>query len=355
MNAFEFTICTVADAGKTAVKRITPTETIPYAYVKWWRFEPAVETSLEGMAERLRGLALQPKKMIVMGSPVAGLDLRQMHRRLSAAAQVDAGTATLCGPDRLWIPIDLDDVSVPFPFGRGSRLVEAATFVRDNLLPPEFHGVRMIAVPSASTGRKGDTVARLRLFAAFDRAHPLKSLKDWAKGAAATLDLPIDSSPVQAGHPTYTGRPVFEDVGDPVPHALHATILAGNRDFVALEVDRFAPKLAAIEAKVDRVAHACGSNWRGLLNSMVGGDEGFCIPLTRGIGVAVRAGAAADEIHAVVASLLAARADPGRRRQYGRSWVQQAIDSFRRRDDATRAATQHAWSQLFGGGKAPWM
>ena len=58
--SFEFTICKAAETGKIAAKRITPTETAGYDPVTWWRFEPAVETSLEAMADRLKALALQP-------------------------------------------------------------------------------------------------------------------------------------------------------------------------------------------------------------------------------------------------------------------------------------------------------
>ena len=116
---------------------------------------------------------------------------------------------------------------------------------------------------------------------------------------------------------------------------------------MALVVDRFAPKLAAIEAKIDRVIRGCGRNWQALLNATVGDDEHFFVPLTRGIGVAVRAGARPDEIEATVATLLALRADPGRQAQYGRPWVMRTIESFRLRDDATRAAHKRALSRLF--------
>ena len=134
---------------------------------------------------------------------------------------------------------------------------------------------------------------------------------------------------------------------DPVPRALHAVILPGDRDTVALVIDRFAPKLAAIEAKVNHVARACGSNWRAFLDAAVGDDEGFFIPLTRGIGVAVRSGAHPNEIEATVATLLALRADPGRQAQYGRPWVTRTIESFRLRDYATREAHKRALSRLF--------
>ena len=68
--AFEFTICMTADPEKIAVKRITPTGTIQYDKVFWWRFKPTIENSLEAMAERLRALALKPRRMIVMGVPL---------------------------------------------------------------------------------------------------------------------------------------------------------------------------------------------------------------------------------------------------------------------------------------------
>ena len=341
--AFEFTICMTADPGKIAVKRITPTETIQYDNVFLWHFKPTIENSLEAMAERLRALALKPRRMIVMGAPLPGLDLSHPHRRLWAEPR----RATLDAPVRSWLPIDLDDVVVPKGLGRAERLTEASLFVRDRLLPDEFHGARMIAVPSASTGRKGDCTARLRLFVALASPHSLRAMKDWAKGAAATLELPIDSAPIQAGQPIYTGRPIFEGVDDPVPRALYAQVLDGDRDVVALVVDQFALKLAASEAKIDRAVRGRGRDWRALLDATVGDDEHFFVPLTRGIGVAVRSGAHPDEIETTIATLLALRADPGRRAQYGRPWVVRTIESFRLRDDATRAAHKRALSRLF--------
>ena len=172
--AFEFTICETAEAGKIAAKQVTPKRTIPYDYVTWWRFAPVVETSLEAMAIRLRALALQPRRMVIMGSPRRELDLVRAHRRLWA----DAEKATLTGPARAWLPLDFDDVAVPKGLGRGEQLVKAALFVR-GLLPEEFRNVRMVAVPTASSGRQDDCVARLRLFVALDRPHPLDALKQW--------------------------------------------------------------------------------------------------------------------------------------------------------------------------------
>jgi hypothetical protein len=341
---FEFTECTVAEADRIATKRITPTETIAFDRVTWWHFKKVRETSLEGMARRLQGLALQPSRMIVMGAPVASLDPAKRQRRLWANSAV---AATLWAPDRAWLPLDLDDVVVPQSLGRPERLREAARFIRDRLLTDEFRGARMIVTATAGSGRRGDKVARLRVFAALSRTHPIAALRGWAKGAAATLDLPIDIAVIQAGQPIYTPRPVFDGVVDPVPIELHAFILDGDRDTVDLNADRFAPKLAAIDAKIERVNRACGSDWTKLLDLTVGGDEGFFIPLTRSIGVAVRARAPAGEIQAAVARVLAERADADRQKRYGAAWVRHAIDSFTTRDNATRAAAARAHARLF--------
>ena len=100
--AFAFTICTATERGKFAAKQITLGATIDYDRVKWWQFEPVVETSLEVMADRLRTLALQPKRMIVMGAPLAGLDLSGRHRGV--------------GPTRR-------RRRSPAPIGRGCRLI----------------------------------------------------------------------------------------------------------------------------------------------------------------------------------------------------------------------------------------
>ena len=68
----------------------------------------------------------------------------------------------------------------------------------------------------------------------------------------------------------------------------------------------------------------------------------MCFPI-----FAVRSGAHPNEIEATVATLLALRADPGRQAQYSRPWVTRTIESFRRRDDATREAHKRALSRLF--------
>ena len=346
MSSFDFTIAEVADEGLIAAKRIgrNPDGTwrvSHYDYARWWRFALAECASIEAMAARLRSLATQPRSCILMGAPVAGLDLTRVHLRRWANPK----DATLRAVERRWIVLDFDDVIVPIGLGRAERLAEAALYTREHVLPPEFRDVCMIAIPSASTGWRGDDAARLKLFVVLDRAWPLETLKDWVTGARVCDELPLDPAVVQAGQPVYTARPVFIGMDDPVPASCRAVILPGSADTVSLVVDRYVAKAVRIRAQVKAAAGACGRNWKQLLALTVGGETGFFEPLSKGIGAAARAGANAAEIEGFIAALLTQRADPGRRRQYGAAWVRRSLHSFRRRDDAARAAALNSFSQ----------
>jgi hypothetical protein len=336
---FAFTVAEVADAGLIAAKRIgrNPDGSLRVSHYDkpvLWRFALAECGSIEAMATRLGPLAAQPRKCILMGAPVAGLDLTAVHRRRWA----DPKDATLRAVARQWLVLDCDDVIVPAGLGRAERLADAALYIREHMLPPEFRGVCMIAIPSASTGLRSDDVARLKLFVALDRAWPLVTLKDWVVGVRACDALPLDPAVVQAGQPIYVARPVFIGMNDLVPASCRVVILPWDTDTACLVVDRYAAKTVAIRAQVKSAATVCGRNWKQLLALTVGGDTGFFEPLSRGIGAAVRTGASAAEIEGFVAALLAQRADPGRIRQYGQAWVRRSLRSFRRRDDAARAA-----------------
>ena len=355
--AFAFTICTATERGKFAAKQITLGATVDYDRVKWWQFEPVVETSLEVMADRLRTLAVQPKRMIVMGAPLAGLDLNGRHLRRWANAE----TATLTGPDRAWLPLDFDDVRVPKGLGADKKLAGAALFVRDSLLPDEFRGVRMIAVPSASTGRRGDNIARLRLFVALGSAASHQDDEGLDEGRGVDTRSADRLAIIQTGQPIYTGRPVFvrsvrtvegqdrrEGVEDPVPRALHAvtSCLATGTQWRWSSTGSLPSWRRSKPRSITSPVRAAQTGARFSMRRLAMTRD-FFIPLTRGIGVAVRAGAHADEIEATVTAILALRADFGRRARYGRSWILSTIESFRSRDDATRAAHKRALSRLF--------
>ena len=206
---YAFTIATVAEAGKSAVKTLTRRadgsvrKLSDYDCVTWWTFAPMSASSHEEMASCLRKLALDRCKMLVMGEPVASLDLRKPHRRQWA----DPAVASLCAVAREWIVLDVDDVPVPPGLGRTERLIDAARYVRDKLLPNEFIDTSMIVSPTAQSGLRGDALARMRLWFALDRAVPLADLKRWATGLRKVHDLPVDGSVLQVGAADLHGPP----------------------------------------------------------------------------------------------------------------------------------------------------
>ena len=173
---FEFTVARTASPGLLAAKQITrladgSIDVRGYDHAREWFLAPARCADLEEMAAMLRGLARQPDRCILMGEIIPGLDTSKPHLRRWANA--DAATNSLVELDRQWLPIDVDDAPVPAPLGRCENLVEAGTFVRDQMLPPEFAGIDCIVTPSARTGHGSETEARLRLFFQLLRRHSL--------------------------------------------------------------------------------------------------------------------------------------------------------------------------------------
>jgi hypothetical protein len=346
---YAFTVCTVADLGKSAVKTITrgADGSLPkkdYDLVVRWKFSPTAVESHEAMAAQLRGLALDRRKMVVMGEPVADLDLGKPHRRRWA----DRAPATLRATARGWITLDLDDVVVPPGMGKPERLIDAAVHVRDKLLPIEFVETQMIVTPTSQSGLRGNDVARMRLWFALDRAIPLAELKRWATGLRKVHDLPVDPSVIQAGQPIYTGRPVFVGMADPISPDIHAVVVPGFcAATVALVVSAFDVPAAGIDRAVTHVARATGGDWRRLLEATLGAN-GFFEPLTQALGLAARKTDSIGDIAAFVAALLTERADPARRLQYNAAWVRSTVERFRRADAQSQAEITSLHARIFG-------
>ena len=312
MSSYEFTLLQVAEVGATAAKSATrgADDAIswkPYDNVTRWWMRPSTATDNEAMSRKLRLFSSRPELMIVAGAPIAGLDLSRPQLRRSN--NPDASTNTLTNELRSWMALDFDDVTVPEPMGDANQLPQAAEFIRDNLLPPEFRGKEIIVTATSSTGLKGLGVARMRLFCLIDHEHELERLRQWAK-AAQISGVSVDPAVLLPAQPIYTARPVFKNMDDPVPPQFHAFVLPGPfGDLVPLVVDRYDVQATVVVHRLRQVELDCGGDWRKLLERTLGGPEGFHEPLKRGIGLAARSTAAEREVAGFVTALLASRAD----------------------------------------------
>ncbi len=85
-TVFDFTLCKVADQGRSAAKRIVGRsdgsyETFSYDRVARWFYAPKLVSGPAGMARLLAALATRPDVMLVMGGVRPGLDLSKPQLR----------------------------------------------------------------------------------------------------------------------------------------------------------------------------------------------------------------------------------------------------------------------------------
>lgn len=290
---FQYTLLTAAEPeGKTACKRIVGKsdgsfESFSYDNVLRWRMQEVEARNHHVLARHLQVLAARTSSMIVMGKPVAGLDLRKPQLRRFGQG---ADGITLCDAPRRYVVIDVDDYTLPTPFGLAEHLPDAAKAVRDDALPEAFAGVSAVVAATSSTGLVGEGLARLRVIFELIASHPLADLRKWATGAQA-CGIPLDAAVISCGQPIYTARPRFEGAlrgKDPVPPALRAFVLPGTSSAVDLDLHQFDRQAETIAREVRRSTERCGDDWRAFLNHAVGGPASFFLPLSRGIGLAVR-------------------------------------------------------------------
>ncbi len=347
---FAATRLVVQGQGKLATKQIRRggdgcLEKIDYSEgAKWWRMLPFAAADHGAMAAELEKLATMPRSLLVMGDCVPELDLALKHRRLWAA--IDPLENTLRAVPRAWLAIDADDAPVPAPLGDAERLVEGAIHVRDRQLPPEFFNTTMLVSPTSSSGLRGATLFRGRLWFLLDRPIPLGDLRAWAMGVRA-MGGPVDPAVMQAGQPIFTARPQFVGMDDPISPHLLATVVNGVRDRVHLNADRYAVKVAEIERQLQSVVACTGLDWRSFLRRTLGGELSFHEPLKMGLGRAARSSETDEAIIAFTLALLAKRADPARRAQYNAAWIGRTLKSFRAKDGLTRSRLEAARACLF--------
>lgn len=209
----------------------------PYDNARTFSFKYCELELLEDFAKALEWLANEPHRFIIRGSLLPGLTGWQ--RRLIKPKDDDPITIE-CGPRR-WVVLDVDGVLVPVGLGASDKLVEAGYHIRDHLLPPYFRGVQCVVSASASTGRKGLCIARLRLFFALAEPVDNEVLRLWATALSEKCPF-IDPSVMLAHQPIYTARPIFERCSDPVPAWGRVRLLEGYEETLAIELPKTKPK-----------------------------------------------------------------------------------------------------------------
>ena len=234
-SAFQFSVLTCARRNQLATKIIhADGKETGYSLVKYFKFQYREVDSLDDFAKlALTWLADQPNIFIIRGQLKPGLSGPQ--RRLIYPK--DNEPATIDCPPRRWIPLDIDGARVPAGLGAPDKLAEAAYHIRDNILPSYFRGVRCVASATASTGRKGSTTARLRLFFVLKQAADNEALRAWITVLSEKYTF-IDPSVMRAMQPIYTARPIFYGCVDPVPEWGRVRVLDGYEDELEFEMPR---------------------------------------------------------------------------------------------------------------------
>jgi hypothetical protein len=234
--AFQFSVLTCA-------RKLLATKTIyadgkedPFGRAKNFQFKYCEVETLEEFAKALEWLSTEPRRFIIRGQLKPELDPANVHRRLLYPK--DGEAATIDCPPRRWVVLDLDGVEVPNGLGKPDKLAWAGYFIRDNKLPSYLRGIRCVAAATASTGRKGPTIARLRLFFALAQPASNDALCNWADSLSRTHpDLHLDPSVMLAMQPIYTARPIFRGCTDPVPPGWsRVVVLDGYEDYATFDL-----------------------------------------------------------------------------------------------------------------------
>jgi hypothetical protein len=323
----------VCPKGQFATKRVLldwrgVEYTTEYDFVKLWQFHPKEFADLNDLAKLLTSVMTEPRMCVLRGAPVIDDPTIWQPRQWAS------DNPTLKAVVRQWVALDIDDQLVAAPLGRGENLPEAAEFVRDHRLPAEFRGISCIVTATASTGRKGDTTLRCRMWFLLRDPVADADLYRWAQAFRACSDFPLDPSVLQTGQPNYVARPIFRPpLVDPAPQHCRVTILDGCDDYVALNLQAYVERHREIEREITNKAKLAGGGWSEAAYAAIGGALGFYAPIVQVIGRGVTQGATDPEICAVLDKLIEERADPARRRQYNARWLARQVRGIRRLDD----------------------
>jgi hypothetical protein len=171
----------------------------------WFAFDEWRIGNFDEMAAALAALQARAYSYVVRGRIIDGTNRRHALRR--ARARKDQ-PATLEAAARHWIAIDFDSIPCPAHLDP-ARDVDAVVEHVAALLPMDFHEVSCFW--SFTSGQGFKPGLRLRLWYWANRPVGDRELKLWLG------DSPIDRSLYAPAQPTYSARPIFAGVVDPVP------------------------------------------------------------------------------------------------------------------------------------------
>lgn len=212
--AFQFSVLTCQKPLLATKTICADGNEVSYGKPKFFYYRYCEIELLEDFAKVvLEWLSDKSRMFIIRGQLLPGLNPKKRYYRRILGRKGEP--ATIECPPRRWIALDLDGVEVPNGYGAPDKLAEAAYFIRDNRLPSYFRGVRCIAAATASTGRKGPSIARLRLFFVLSRPEDNDALYYWAEDLSiARPGLRLDPTVMRAMQPIYTARPIFDGCSD---------------------------------------------------------------------------------------------------------------------------------------------
>jgi hypothetical protein len=180
----------------------------------------------------LTRLQSEPKRFVVRGEPMPGLDLsKPVLRRKRPRANTPATFREPAG-GRPYAMLDFDKVEIPSSIDLLSDPDGAAAYLVGRL-PPQFQDASYHWQLSSSAGMGNGSTLSGHIWFWFDRCVSDAELTYWAEENA----LPIDVAIFRTVQPHYTAAPIFIGMHDPLPRrsGLHIG-LEDEVEFPAVEL-----------------------------------------------------------------------------------------------------------------------
>lgn len=209
-----------------------------YDDARHFRARVARASSIEALASCLARLADDAHSAVLRAAVRADADRRHMRRLLHPEQDEPA---TLVEVPRRWMALDFDKLDAPDGWWLG--LAQTYELVRP-LLPVEFHQAACIVQASGSAGIKPGF--RGRVWFLTERPHNGAELRRTFAGVSG-----LDRSTLYPATLTYTARPVFIGMADPVATRIAVIPSRIERVAVAVPPEPPAPPPTPLHAPID--------------------------------------------------------------------------------------------------------